>query len=238
MIKFFRKIRQNLLSEGKTGKYFKYAIGEIILVVIGILIALSINNWNQERVSKDKAYSYLNQISKDLSLDLQYYKIMINALSERSIIYDEFGKNNNVDDSLLVKLGGIITDNFDSRDFGPSYRSFVNSGDIDLIQNKVLVNELQLYYSMATKSLNDMSEYQNTFNIHNIEGRLLETLDLETDGSYSLQSLKKEMISGNLSSIANWQNKVTKSLISTMEICQKSARALQQKINEIEKTKG
>jgi len=39
MIKFFRKIRQNLLSEGKTGKYFKYAIGEIFLVVIGILIA-------------------------------------------------------------------------------------------------------------------------------------------------------------------------------------------------------
>ncbi|SDR02246.1 DUF6090 family protein [Flagellimonas zhangzhouensis] len=49
MIKFFRKIRQNLLSEGKTGKYLKYAIGEIILVVIGILIALQINNWNENR---------------------------------------------------------------------------------------------------------------------------------------------------------------------------------------------
>jgi hypothetical protein len=54
MIKFFRKIRQNLLMENKTGKpilsagrYFKYAIGEIILVVIGILIALQINNWNE-----------------------------------------------------------------------------------------------------------------------------------------------------------------------------------------------
>ena len=46
MIKFFRKIRQNLLMENKTGKYFKYAIGEIVLVVIGIFIALSINNWN------------------------------------------------------------------------------------------------------------------------------------------------------------------------------------------------
>ncbi len=50
MIKFFRKIRQNLLSEGKTGKYFKYAIGEIVLVVIGILIALQINNWNTTRI--------------------------------------------------------------------------------------------------------------------------------------------------------------------------------------------
>ena len=48
MIKFFRKIRQNLLMENKTGKYLKYAIGEIILVVIGILIALQINNWNEK----------------------------------------------------------------------------------------------------------------------------------------------------------------------------------------------
>ena len=52
MIKFFRKIRQNLLSEGKTGKYFKYAIGEILLVMIGILLALQVNNWNEERKLK------------------------------------------------------------------------------------------------------------------------------------------------------------------------------------------
>ena len=49
MIKFFRKIRQNLLSEDKTVKYLKYAIGEIMLVVIGIVIALQINNWNENR---------------------------------------------------------------------------------------------------------------------------------------------------------------------------------------------
>lgn len=47
MIKFFRTIRQNLIMENKTGKYLKYAIGEIVLVVIGILIALSINTWNE-----------------------------------------------------------------------------------------------------------------------------------------------------------------------------------------------
>jgi hypothetical protein len=48
MVKFFRKIRQKLLSENKFSKYFIYAIGEIVLVVIGILIALQINNWNEE----------------------------------------------------------------------------------------------------------------------------------------------------------------------------------------------
>jgi len=49
MIKFFRKIRQNLLMENKTGKYLKYAIGETVLVVIGLLIALQINNWNEKQ---------------------------------------------------------------------------------------------------------------------------------------------------------------------------------------------
>ncbi|NNC44454.1 MAG: hypothetical protein HKN99_01055 [Winogradskyella sp.] len=54
MIKFFRKIRYNLMEQNKTGKYFKYAIGEIILVVIGILIALQINNWNEQRKEKQQ----------------------------------------------------------------------------------------------------------------------------------------------------------------------------------------
>ncbi|MGS2727548.1 DUF6090 family protein [Psychroserpens sp. BH13MA-6] len=63
MIKFFRKIRHNLLSEGKTGKYLKYAIGEIILVVIGILIALQINNWNENQKE--------NKLEKNTLLNLK-----------------------------------------------------------------------------------------------------------------------------------------------------------------------
>jgi hypothetical protein len=69
MIKFFRKIRQNLLMENKTGKYFKYAIGEIILVVIGILIALQINNWNENRKNNSKVNTYLNNMIQDLTTD-------------------------------------------------------------------------------------------------------------------------------------------------------------------------
>ena len=69
MIKFFRKIRQNLLMENKTGKYFKYAIGEIVLVVIGILIALSINNWNDQRKERAKELHYLQNIKTDLQLN-------------------------------------------------------------------------------------------------------------------------------------------------------------------------
>lgn len=68
MIKIFRKIRFNLLEQSKTGKYLKYAIGEIVLVVIGILIALQINNWNEER-----KYRLLeSKILKDLQSDLTH----------------------------------------------------------------------------------------------------------------------------------------------------------------------
>jgi len=71
MIKFFRKVRQNLLSEGKTGKYLKYAIGEIVLVVIGILIALQINNWNENRKNQKELYNIYNQIVFELDNDIQ-----------------------------------------------------------------------------------------------------------------------------------------------------------------------
>jgi uncharacterized membrane protein YgaE (UPF0421/DUF939 family) len=70
MIKFFRKIRQKLLQENNIGRYLKYAIGEILLVVIGILIALQVNNWNEQRKDKIKSYSYLLRLNEDLDLIL------------------------------------------------------------------------------------------------------------------------------------------------------------------------
>jgi hypothetical protein len=73
MIKFVRNIRQNLLSDGKTGKYLKYAIGEIFLVVLGILIALSINNWNEDRKTANTEIEYLIRLRSDLANDTVYY---------------------------------------------------------------------------------------------------------------------------------------------------------------------
>jgi hypothetical protein len=69
MIKFFRRIRQNLLIEGKATKYFKYAIGEIALVVIGILIALQINDWNEVRKNQNYEQEILILINQNLKND-------------------------------------------------------------------------------------------------------------------------------------------------------------------------
>jgi len=69
MISFFKKIREKLLSEGKTGKYVKYAIGEIVLVVIGILIALQINNWNEHRLTNEAVKTYLDNLKQELKND-------------------------------------------------------------------------------------------------------------------------------------------------------------------------
>jgi hypothetical protein len=81
MIKFFRSIRQQLLAENKTGKYLKYAIGEIVLVVIGILIALSINNWNEERKVIIKEKNYVRSIYQDLKRDFSNIEKNLDKLS-------------------------------------------------------------------------------------------------------------------------------------------------------------
>lgn len=83
MIKFFRKIRYQLLSEGKTSKYLKYAIGEIVLVVIGILIALSINTWNQNRITKLKEKKSLIQLVQNLNSNLEQFSNNIENEKDR-----------------------------------------------------------------------------------------------------------------------------------------------------------
>ena len=107
MIKFFRKIRFDLMEKnppagvaGKTGKYLKYAIGEIVLVVIGIMIALQINNWNENRLINKTVESYMNNLIKELEneqdvLDLinrqhsfKYYSMQYLLKMEGSNLYD------------------------------------------------------------------------------------------------------------------------------------------------------
>ncbi len=83
MIKFFRSIRQNLLNEGKTSKYLKYAIGEIVLVVIGILIALQLNHWKEANADRALEKEYIVSLIEDLQKDTQHFTTAIGFNEER-----------------------------------------------------------------------------------------------------------------------------------------------------------
>ena len=81
MIRFFQNIRKNLAAENKVAGYLRYAIGEIVLVVLGILIALYINNLNEQRKTENRVVEILNEVQNDLGKDIQkadqtieYYK--------------------------------------------------------------------------------------------------------------------------------------------------------------------
>ena len=97
MIKIFRKIRYDLMEKNKTGKYIKYAIGEIALVVIGILIALQINNWNEKRLQKQTLKNIYTIIAEDLKNDIADINLILKYKKEREPIF------NKVLDHLMTK---------------------------------------------------------------------------------------------------------------------------------------
>ncbi len=106
MLKFFRKIRYNLMSENKTGKYLKYAVGEIILVVLGILIALSLNNWNEKRSLKNEEIKLLKEMRSAL-------------LSDKADIISNIGEHSSAAKSCAILIR-VISDKLpynDSLDF-------------------------------------------------------------------------------------------------------------------------
>lgn len=80
MIKFFRSIRKTLLIEGKSRNYLKYAVGEIVLVMIGILLALQVNNWNQNRLNKEYEQKMLHELVEDLKLDTTYLNVQFKRI--------------------------------------------------------------------------------------------------------------------------------------------------------------
>ena len=90
MIHFFRRIRQGLINQERVGKYLLYAIGEIFLVVIGILIALQINNWNDERKSINEEKLLYKSLISDLNEDFTILKRLISRVEKRQKIHLRF----------------------------------------------------------------------------------------------------------------------------------------------------
>ena len=145
MIKFFRKIRQNLLSENKFSKYLIYAVGEIVLVVIGILIALQINNWNQERIQKLEEQTIVKNIHTEY---LQNKTILKKRIEEAELCEAALKQLMNImgkDEDYLRKqnVDSLLFYAFDPPIFRPSENTIsglIQSGRLDLLKNKELVN--------------------------------------------------------------------------------------------------
>ena len=162
MIKFFRKIRQDLLSTGKTGKYFKYAIGEILLVVIGILFALQINNWNEGRKNNIKEQQILSQLKDEYNANLlqleqkiTHRKRIIEAANKVLQYIDEPLNVNS--DSLNSQLNVMIG----NPTFKPIQNNLINSGNILLIKNEKL-NQLLTTWPSNVVAVQEVEKIWNT----------------------------------------------------------------------------
>ncbi|MFT6828253.1 MAG: hypothetical protein ACJAZV_001545 [Roseivirga sp.] len=164
MITFFRKIRQNLLMENKTGKYFKYALGEIVLVVIGILIALQINTLNENRKNNEYEHNYLERILSDLNKDqtelqrhfksdtlkLDAFTYIIRAISTDSVRLNQ--------QSFLSAINGLGKLNwFEGNDVVFNEMKF--SGKLSLISSEALSESIQSYYKYVEEVIKQESLY-------------------------------------------------------------------------------
>jgi hypothetical protein len=154
MIQFFRKIRQQLLVENKTGKYLSYAIGEIVLVVIGILIALQINDWNQHRLNKIEKREILSRLHIEFKANkevLNQYRIVENKAINSSVALinligvskEELSKHN---------LDSLLFESFPSNELAfadNAVKNLVQNGRLNLFKDEAITNLLNQWNSLS-----------------------------------------------------------------------------------------
>ncbi|MDM9630988.1 DUF6090 family protein [Robiginitalea aurantiaca] len=157
MIKFFRKIRQRLLSENKFSRYLIYAIGEIVLVVIGILIALQINTWNKNKQLRLSELETLSEIQVALNQDVSVLSTNLKNLETKILHSREVIMH--IENKLPYdkKLDGLFMDVYYHR----GYKTFNNSGfellkerGFDIIQNTDLRKRITKHYTTDLSDIN------------------------------------------------------------------------------------
>ena len=162
MIKLFRKIRQQLLTENKFSKYLLYAIGEIVLVVIGILIALQINNANELRKERAKEKEILKQIRSDLKEDSKFLKntkiIYQNRLSyfkkiDTTISCKKYDLSKGQDSSSILNYRNIFINPKPFLPVSGTYKSIIGDGNTNIIRNKELLKSIQNLYDVQFSSI-------------------------------------------------------------------------------------
>ena len=213
MIKFFRKIRQDLLSKGKTVKYLKYAVGEIVLVVIGILIALQINTWNEEKKERDQEQKYLIEIKRNLESDLLeiqnirnvYENISVTADSILIFIKDAKPKTTNYNKLWEYIIQVTYVPSFQTQKNG--YNNLISAGNINQIQNQELLRVISSHYSWVdyTNELVRQTIYESSqFDIHPPIKDIIGKKEFLMDLGYEFQttSISEDDLSKNESLIS------------------------------------
>ncbi len=180
MIKLFRKIRQRLISENKFSKYLIYAIGEIVLVVIGILIALQINNWNENEIIKKEETILITGLMQNIEDDI---KSLISVKKRDSISIDANRillsalKNDSIRGNKPLLKQKILEATFTSS-FKPNqiiFNQIQFSGKLNYILSDSIKNKIQSYYDNVSNVL-DYQE-QNLTIIYRLSVDLMTFLD-------------------------------------------------------------
>ncbi len=158
MIRFFRNIRQKLAAENKVMAYLRYAIGEILLVVIGILIALQINNWNEERKQSELSTVYISRLVSDLKQDTLNIQIIKKQTEEAQEIIKNAIHILNTESDLL-KTMRVLEDYFEDgwviRTFivnDNTYTDLLQTGNMSILKGNIIVEDIIKYYAYAKNS--------------------------------------------------------------------------------------
>lgn len=160
-MKLFRSLRQNLIKEGNIKRYLIYAVGEILLVMIGISLAFQLDNWNEDRVkriSEIRFYENIKeQIIDDKALILQQVDFNNYFLGKAKYLNDIIEVN---DRSKLDSIGPLVRDLLQYSDFDKEaniYQTLINSGEVKLLQNHEIVNgirEIEEKYNYSNRMEN------------------------------------------------------------------------------------
>ena len=158
MITILRKIRKQLISKNKFSSYLLYAIGEILLVVVGILIALQINNWNEERKDRHTEHQLLQAIQSNLEEDAENLKISKARYELTLKNIERFFQDILIPDDSLAFISTRMAGH---APFIPNATTFdlsISSGKLDLVRNKELVQQIQRLYAFDYLVIEDSHE--------------------------------------------------------------------------------
>ena len=204
MIKLFRRIRQNLIMENKKGKYLKYAIGEIVLVVIGILIALQLNAWKEKINATQELKTSMNLMLDDLSQDIDFYKLQIERLENRVLYLSNFAQGNysKIDIETIPSEVGY---NIPIKNLGTTYISLKEDRKFSLIKNMELKKIITSYYEVICKEYSGFANWHHKFVTETIESYLILNLPYKRGYTVDTKDVINDLENGKLLGITNYQ---------------------------------